>query len=202
MEQFPFSPSFKFDCNLWRRTVTDSISVPLETSIHLWVDPAYFSDEKSNDQSAMAVTFKITDDYGTVLVVKDAAAGWFKGLALPDKIAAMAHAHHVDQIHIERCGNGAPDLLEETIELRAQQQGITLGHIIQFSPNNKNGAKRRRVYRLQSLLENDPPFIRLCTGPYIPSLLQQVRNFCFDTDENHRREDGLLDVLALAAFGR
>jgi hypothetical protein len=201
-QRFPFDLKFRFNVSQWRACVVAPVPVPYHEDIKLWVDPAYFADPDSNDQSALAATFKNQTDAGNILTVVDAQAGWFKGMALPDRIVTMAHKHHATEIRIERNGNGAPDLLEDVINLRAQEQGITLGRITLFNPNNKDAAKRRRVFKLQGLLDSDPPTVQFCRGAYVSPLLEQVENFRFDRDDNSGREDGLLDIIALAAFGR
>lgn len=196
-----FDPSFKFRLSDWCKVLVSPCPAPPESDVRVTVDPAYFSGP-TNDESALCATFTASQDNINVITVLGAANGRWKGMTLADRIVDFANLHSAASIRIERNGNGAPDLLVDAIQMRAADQEIQLGRIVVFNPDNKMAAKRRRIFRLQSLLTSTPPALQICRGPFVADLFRQVENYCFDTSENHRREDGLLDVIALAAFGR
>jgi hypothetical protein len=197
---YPFDTKFRFAMPQWRALVCDPVEVPPHVVVRLTVDPAYFANSDS-DETAACASFMDTEGDVNVLTILDAASGRWPGLALPDRIVAMAEEWKVSEIRIESNGNGAPQLLKDVCALRAAQSDITLGSIKLFHPNNKLAAKRRRIFKLQSLVETTPPALRLCVGPYVNRFLTQLQNFRFDSESNRRREDGLADVVALAAFG-
>jgi hypothetical protein len=197
---YPFDPSFRFDVAQFRALVCDPVTVPPHVDVRLTVDPAYFANDDF-DESALCATFLDNVDDVRVLTILDASSGRWPGLALPDRIVAMAEKWNVAEIRVESNGNGAPELLKAVCELRAEMKGITLPPKTLFRPNNKPPAKRCRIFKLQSLVECTPPALRICAGTHVNKFLGQLQNYRFDNESNSRREDGLADVVAIAAFG-
>ena len=63
-----------------------------------------------------------------------------------------------------------------------------------FLVNNAEGAKPKRIRRLQSLL--DSGFLRIRYAPFVSVLFEQAEQYIFTAD-NAGREDGALDSLAM-----
>jgi len=174
--------------------VTRPATLPEGVSVRMTVDPAYFANEDS-DCSAYALGW--IDDRGA-MHLWDYACGRWKGLALPDRIVDAMELWVPEQIRIERNGNGAPDLLVDTISLRASMRGVPVPLITTFKPRQAKRQKANRIARLQTILDPDPPFLHIYQNGFTEELIQQAQHFDFSADDNHRREDSLLDVVALA----
>lgn len=144
-----------------------------------------------SDESAIAAGF--IGDEG-LLSIFDCVHGRFRGMALPDKIVSVAEQWHPIEIRVER--NPFYDLLTDAIKLKGELRGVEIGRIVPFVPVH---SKKNRIVRLQSVFDADPVAIRIYPGPFIPELLKQVENFCYNSKSNHRREDGLLDAISMQA---
>jgi hypothetical protein len=159
------------------------------------VDPSFTardgSEEGGNtsDESAIAVGFR--EEFGSVHIL-DCVHGRFKGMALPDRIVDAQEQWSCAIIKIERNPNF--DLLSDAIKLRGAMREVIIPRIVPFVPIH---SKRHRISRLQSLLEER--IIQIQNGKFIQALLEQAENFCFKDSQNHRHEDGMLDVISMQA---
>jgi hypothetical protein len=169
-------------------------ALPEGVDLRMTVDPAYFANDDS-DCSAYAVGWL---DDRSAMHLWDYACGRWRGLALPDHLVDAIELWQVPNVRIERNGNGAPDLLVDTIALRLRMKGLSAPRITTFVPRQPKRQKANRIARLQTLLDLDPPLLYIYRNAFTEELLQQAERFDFSADDNHRREDSLLDVAALA----
>lgn len=192
--------NFRFQLHQWMGCIQPAGEV-LPTAdpaqfqfLRMTVDPSYTVNDgrdggNVSDESVMGVGFIGNEG---LLNVFDCVHGRFKGMALPDRIVSVAEQWHPEEIWVER--NPFYDLLTDAIRLKAELRNIEIGRIIPFVPVQ---SKKNRIARLQSLLV--PPSIRIYPGAYTAEVLKQVENFCYTSKSNHRREDGLLDVISMLA---
>jgi hypothetical protein len=191
----------KFNVAQWTACIQPAPPSPFP-ALRMVVDPAYTANDGNNgnngkspsDESAFAVGFI---DENTDLHLVDCIHGRFKGMALADEIVSTIELWKPESVRIERNGNGACDLLLDCITLRAEMREITIPPISTFVPRNIGRAKAMRIQRLQGLIDESQ--LHIYEGPYIPALMREVQQFDFDSPDNHRRLDSILDSISLLA---
>jgi len=181
---------FKFRIHEWHR-VCQPLTPPPDAPLVLTLDPSFTANGKSSDASAIGIG--LLDETDT-LNIYDCSQGKYKGMALPDAVVDSVEKWHPATLRIEQ----SPffDLLTDAIKLRAELRQVEIGAITPFKPIS---SKKDRISRLQYLLEQDPPLIRINSGEFVSELLKQAESFCFQDVQNHRRPDNLLDVVCMQA---
>jgi hypothetical protein len=187
------SDGFRFQIRQWRERILPVASRPPYPPVRLVIDPSYTASSTS-DESSVAVGFL---DEDSALTVLDCVHGRFKGLDLPDQIVSSIELWRPQRVWLERNGNGACDLLMDTIVLRAEMREVSIPIIETFVPNNRVGAKSLRIRQLQNLI--DQHLFHISPGPYVSALLAETERYDFESSDNHRRSDSMLDSLALLA---
>jgi len=186
---------FRFRVSDWRTAIAPII--PLEEhSLTLCVDPSFTVRDRSrsgggntSDESAIGIGF--TDEEGHLNVL-EIVHGRFKGLALPHRVVDVLSAYPSETLKIERNPNF--DLLSDAIRLLATHREVACPRIVPFVPIT---SKKGRIRRIHSLLVTAQ--IHIHNGPFVSDLLEQAQEFCFEDKQNHRHEDGMLDVIAMLA---
>src|SRR5579862_4975376 len=127
------SDGFRFQMSQWRECTLPVASCPPYPPVRLVIDPSYTASSTS-DESSVAVGFL---DEDSALTVLDCIHGRFKGLALCDQIVSSIELWRPQRVWLERNGNGACDLLVDTIALRAEMREVSIPTIETFVPNNR-----------------------------------------------------------------
>jgi hypothetical protein len=184
--------SFTFQISKWRGCIQPAPTQPvaLPPPMILTLDPSYTANETS-DCSSIGVGF-IEED-SSALTVTDLYSGKLKGIALPDKVVDFIEKWKPVEIRVEK--NPFFDLLADTIKLKANLRDVEIGRITPFRPIQ---SKKHRILRLRDLL-TDPPAVYIYQNSFVNQLLEQAEKFCFTDKQNHRHEDGLLDVVSMLA---
>jgi hypothetical protein len=179
---------FRFNLDQWRRALAP-ITPPAGQSFTLALDSSFTAHETS-DESSASVGYLGEEDGG--LNVLDCVAGRWKGIHLPDEVVSLCEKWKPAELRIEH----SPffDLLHDTILLRAEMRQVNVPRI---TPVRVVAKKKHRIRRLQTLLDQD--LLHIHKGSFVGALFNEVENFCFAKEDNHRRSDNRVDSIALLA---
>ena len=190
-------PDFSFAVSQWRGACHPPVPFPVDTPITLLLDPAPTANPQS-DESAFACGFisQRESDGVNVLTVLDMASAKYKGVALVDETLRLTEKWAPRKLSYENIPG--MDWFRDLLLSQADLKGIAVPHISAFAPHNGKGAKDKRIRRIQSLLDCDPPAISFQYGSYCERLFEQVARFQIGGDKKGQ-ENGLLDSLAMLA---
>jgi hypothetical protein len=187
---------FSFALFQWHRAVVAPAPPPPGSPIVLLLDPAFTATEQS-DESAFAVTYTSCreSDGVNVLNVLDMAANRWKGGKLADEALSLIELWSPIKFSYEN-GTGM-DFFYDLLILKASLKDVTLPRIEAFTPHNGRLQKSRRIRRLQTVFDVNPPAIIFHHGPYIEKLMEQAERFRMNGDKKRKKND-MLDSLALS----
>lgn len=191
---------FYFQISQWRGATIQPTPSPTDTPTEqpepiLLLDPSPTSNPQS-DESAFACGFMSQDGDKNVLTVLDMASGKYKGGALVDETIRLIEKWKPDRFSYENIPG--MDWFRDLLLLKASLKGIAVPYVHAFSPYNGKGCKEKRICRLQTLFDCEPPAIVFHRGPYCEKLYDAAERFRMGSDKKGA-ENGLLDALSLIA---
>jgi hypothetical protein len=192
----------RLDISKWYQCVClpPDYTAPADACIRMAIDASPSAGLQS-DESAITIGHFVDVEDGTAVALMDCIAGKFRGMALPDRIVSAMEQHHPQQVFVECNKQHGGELLVDTIRWRAECRGVETGRITTFSASNRLQAKETRIRRVdRELVNHDPPFLKIRQAPFAAKILNEVRQFTFDSG-NHGRGDSCLDSLAYLCFG-
>jgi hypothetical protein len=186
--------SFAFSIPQWRAACRPPATPTEGACITLLLDPAPTAGPQSDD-SSFACGY-ISEEFPKTLTVLDIASAKWRGGALADETLELIETHKPRLFAYEN--NPGMDWFRELLILKAERRGIAVPHIDAFTPYNGRAAKEKRICRLQTLFDCDPPSIVFQSGSYCEQLFRAAERFQVGGDKKGQ-ENGRLDSLALLA---
>jgi hypothetical protein len=187
---------FEFKIGEWRNVVRPAAPAPDGVSITILLDPAPTANSTS-DESAFTVSYvnqRESDGVNELVVLSMDADRW-KGGLLADRTLDLIQQWPPTKFVYE--DNPGLDWFRDLLELKAASKGIILPRIEAFTPHNGRLQKSRRIRRLQTVFDVDPPAIAFHRGAYIEKLFEQADKFRMNSDQKRKKND-MLDSLALS----
>lgn len=179
------------EADLWRAQVAPEF-IPDGMTIAV-IDYASSSSPKADETAICFARVPPQADGKKIFYVLDVRGFRCNIRELPLRIVLACAKYNLAAIKIERLSNY--ELLDDLIQLRAEEQSINLGHVSYFPPDRKPLAKSRRFAKIPGAIANGT--LKFRRGGYLAPVVQQFADFNFGEARNRGRHDDRADSVSL-----